>query len=97
VPAAPSGITAAIAAASKIKVTFTDNAANETGFKLERSADAGATWKTILLPAQAGTGGTGTRIDAGLLRAHAYKHRVKAYNLVGDSPYAGPVDGTTPP
>ncbi len=36
-PAAPSGLTASAATSSSVQLTWTDNASNELGFKLERS------------------------------------------------------------
>jgi subtilisin family serine protease len=38
-PAAPSNLTATAVSSSQINLTWTDNAVNETGFKLERSTD----------------------------------------------------------
>ena len=45
-PAAPSGLTATAASSSQINLTWTDNANNEAGFKIERCTGAGCTTST---------------------------------------------------
>src|SRR5206468_4008095 len=91
-PAAPSGIAAAIYSATKIKVTFTDNAANEQGFKLERSTDGGVTWTVIYtLPLKAGTGLLATYYDTAVTAGNTYTYQVRAYNDTYFSGYDGPV------
>ena len=46
-PTAPSALTATAASASQINLAWTDNSSDETGFKIERSTDGGATWTQI--------------------------------------------------
>ena len=46
VPAAPSGLVAAVLSSAQINLTWTDNAGNESGFKIERSLD-GASYAQI--------------------------------------------------
>ena len=55
-PAAPSGLTATAAAGPVVRLAFTDTAADETGFWLQRATDGGAFTTIATLPVKAGTG-----------------------------------------
>ena len=46
-PAAPSALTATVISNYQINLAWTDNSTNESGFKIERSTDGGATWTQI--------------------------------------------------
>jgi hypothetical protein len=87
-PADPDTLTATRNSSRSIKLTWIDRAANEQGFKLERSTDAGATWPVTLTLAGAvtGTGATRTYINTGLTGGVTYTYRVRAYN---DTTYSG--------
>ncbi|MBN1669829.1 MAG: fibronectin type III domain-containing protein [Kiritimatiellae bacterium] len=89
-PAAPGSLTAASLSASQIKVNWSDNSNNETGFKLERSLN-GSTWSQITQPAANAT----TYTDSGLAAATKYYYRVRAYNSAGDSGYSNVGSATT--
>jgi predicted phage tail protein len=82
-PAAPSSLTATAKSRTRINLAWTDNAGNETGFKIERSRDQ-ATWKQI---ATVGPNVTSFS-SAGLKRNRHYYYRVRASNGTGDSPYS---------
>jgi transcriptional regulator CtsR/regulation of enolase protein 1 (concanavalin A-like superfamily) len=95
-PAAPSGLLAASVSSSQINLSWTDNASNETGFKIERKTGSGGTY------AQIATTGAGVTIanDTGLTAGTIYFYRVRATNAVGDSAYsaeASATTGTVPP
>ncbi len=80
-PTAPSGLTAAAAAADptgSIALAWTDNSTNESGYRVERSAD-GVTFGQI---AQLGTGAT-AYADSGLVSGARYYYRTYAYNSAG--------------
>jgi hypothetical protein len=86
-PAAPSELMAVAVSPTQINLAWTDNATTETGFRIERSLD-GTSWAPI------GTVGANVRSfsDSGLRAGTQYYYRVRAYNAVGDSPYADWVD-----
>jgi titin len=90
-PAAPSALTATAASATQINLSWTNNATNQTGFKVERSPD-GVTFTQI-----GTTGATVTTYsDSSLAPLTAYYHRVRATNGAGDSTYSNVSNATTP-
>ena len=80
VPAAPSGLTATLqagAAGPEVKLDFTDNATNETGFTIQRN-DNGTGWATLTtLPVNAGTGAV-TYTDTTVTPGNTYDYQVRA-------------------
>lgn len=91
VPEAPSGARAWLAGSSSVDVTWVDNSANETGFRVYRSADGGSTW-VLAFTEVTGTGhanvyGETERLDC---------YRVVAFNVTGESPPSNTAC-TTPP
>ena len=91
VPAAPSGLVAATVSSSQINLSWTDNASNETGFKIERKTGSGGTYSQIA------TTGAGVTVynDIGLAAGTTYFYRVRATNAVGDSAYSAEASATT--
>ncbi len=90
-PAAPSNLVATAAGASAINLSWTDNAANETGFVLERSLSAGSGFTTVAtLPAN-----TTTYSDSGLSSSTTYYYRVRASNVAGNSAWSNVASATT--
>jgi hypothetical protein len=81
VPAAPGSLAATVQSSSQVKLTWTDNASNESGFIIERSTDgtAFAYLTTVGANVQSFT-------DTDLTASTTYYYRVKAINAVGDSP-----------
>ncbi|HQR38064.1 MAG TPA: M36 family metallopeptidase [Blastocatellia bacterium] len=90
-PAAPSGLTATATSSSQINLAWTDNANNETGFKIERKTGSGGTYAQI---ATVGAGVT-TYSNTGLTASTAYYYRVRATNATGDSAYSNEANATT--
>jgi hypothetical protein len=82
-PAAPSGLTATRASNSRINLTWTDNANNESGFKIERSTDG----VNFALIRTVGANIT-TFANTNLTNNVRYYYRVRAYNSSGNSPYS---------
>jgi predicted phage tail protein len=91
-PAAPNGLTAGGATSSTIKLTWSDNASNESGFKIERCTGVGCT--NFAQIATVGSNVT-TYTNSGLAASTAYSYRVRAYNSGGDSAYSNVVSATT--
>ncbi|MBN2491412.1 MAG: fibronectin type III domain-containing protein [Planctomycetes bacterium] len=89
-PAAPTALMATAASSSQIDLSWTDNASDEQGFKIERSPD-GSAWVQIATVAADAT----SYNDTGLAPSTTYYYRVRAYNAAGDSAYSGPAFATT--
>jgi hypothetical protein len=89
-PNAPALLTATATGTTKIRLNWTDNAENETGFKIEQSAD-GITY------AQVGTVAANiiTYEATGLASNTPYWFRVRAYNDSGNSGYCSPAMTST--
>jgi len=95
-PSAPQNLQAMEASSSKISLSWTSPANNGgseiTGYKIERSTDAGSTWSTII----ANTGSTSTTYsDTGLDQNTSYTYRVSAINSVGTSSPSNAASATT--
>ncbi len=92
VPASPSGLSAWAVSYSSIGLSWTDNATDEDGFRLER--------KTSVEPFTV-IADTGVDIvsytDTGLLCETTYTYRLVAYNSYGDSEYSNDAGATTLP
>ncbi|MFQ5454664.1 MAG: fibronectin type III domain-containing protein [Nitrospirota bacterium] len=87
----PTGVTATPVSGSQIDMTWIDNSSSETGYKIERKQGVSGTYTQI-----ATTGAdTVTYNDTGLSEAATYYYRVRAYDLIGDSPYSGEISTVT--
>ena len=91
-PAAPSGLKATPVTSAHIELSWTDNATNESGFKIERCEGAGCS--AFLQIATAPSNAT-SYSDVGLAASTTYNYRVRAYNSAGDSPYSNSSQATT--
>lgn len=89
-PAAPSNLTVGSPTAGSLTLTWTDNAANETGFRIERKTGAGSYAEFD----QVGADVTSS-VDATLAASTTYTYRVRATNADGDSSYSNEASGTT--
>ena len=89
-PEAPSNLSASVESATSIKITWTDNSSNETGFKIERNTSGGSYSQITTVSANA-TNYT----DTGLVSGVKYYYRVQAYNTAGNSAYSNEVETTT--
>jgi fibronectin type III domain protein len=90
VPSAPTNLTATTVSSSRVNLTWTDNATNEDGFILERSAD------NVTYAALATINTNSTQYsDTGLTASTTYYYRVKAHNAAGNSGYSNVASQTT--
>ena len=94
IPAAPSSLVATAVSASQINLTWSDNAANETGFVIERCQGAGCSNFAALPPVGANTT---SYSNTGLAASTSYSYRVAATNGAGTSGYSNTASATTPP
>lgn len=91
-PAAPSGLVAAATSSSGITLTWTNNATNQTGFRVERSS----TSATVGFVQIATPGANNTSYnDAGLTPSTEYWYRIAAVNDAGDSAFSSVATATT--
>jgi len=90
-PSAPSGLTAIAVSSSQINLSWTDNSAVETGFRIERKTGAGGTWSQIATT----NANVTTYNNTGLTVSTTYYYRVRATNSAGDSAYSNEASATT--
>ena len=90
-PSAPSNLAATASSNSQINLTWTDNAANEIGFYLERKTGATGTYAQI---ASVGANVV-SYSNTGLSVGTTYYYRVRAYNSSGISSYSNEANATT--
>jgi subtilisin family serine protease/fibronectin type 3 domain-containing protein len=79
--------------ATSIRLTWTDNATSETGFRIDRSSDGGSSWS------QAGTVGANATAftNYSLAAGTQYWYRVRSYDSLGSSPWSTVVTASTFP
>ena len=87
----PTSLSGRAASKTQINLTWRDNAANETGYTVERSMN-GTTWTPLAsnLPA-----GTTSYASTGLSANTTYYHRVRAFNAAGASAYSNTASAKT--
>jgi subtilisin family serine protease len=90
-PQAPTQLAVSSSTETQIQITWTDNASNETGFKIERKAASGGTYVEI----QSVPADTTSHRDTGLASGTTYFYRLRAFNGLGFSVYSNEVSGTT--
>ena len=74
----PTDLTATAISSTQVNLSWSDNSADEGGFKVERSTN-GSTWTQIATVAATNTG-SGSYVAGGLAAGTAYHFRVRAYN-----------------
>ena len=90
VPNSPANLAANALSSSAISLAWQDNATDETGYKVERSAD-GTNWQEIAALNANATGFS----DTGLQPQQTLSYRVMAWNSVGNSAYSNISQATT--
>jgi peptidoglycan hydrolase-like protein with peptidoglycan-binding domain len=90
-PATPTNFAVAALSPTRVRYTWTDNSANELGFKLEHSTN-GTTWTQVnTFPANA----TSFEYE-GLVPGTIHSYRLRAYNAAGNSAYSTTASVTLP-
>ena len=89
-PAAPTNLTATTFSSSQINLSWTDNANNENGFKVEQSTD-GTTFAQI---AMLGSNTVSFSVT-GLSASTTYHYRVVSFNDAGNSSFSNTASATT--
>jgi subtilisin len=90
--AAPTNLAATAASSSQINLAWTDNASDETGFKIERCTGVGCS--DFAQIATVGANVT-SYSNTGLAASTSYSYRVQAYNTAGDSDYSNTATAVT--
>jgi hypothetical protein len=88
-------VTTSTGRTATIRLTWSDNSINETGFTVQRASTAGGPWTTIATGVPGAAAGTGSvsYIDTGARRT-TYFYQVIANNVVGyTQTYAAPAQG----
>jgi hypothetical protein len=91
-PPAPTNLSATAVSSSRINLSWTDNAANETGFRIQRALGTAAFTEIGVV-----TANVTTYADTSLSPATLYRYRVRAYNATGPSVFTTPTSATTLP
>jgi hypothetical protein len=90
-PNAPTGASATAQSTSAITVSWQDASSDETGFRVQRSADGSTNWTLV---ATLGANVTSYQ-DTGLTAGTTYYYRVRAYNAAGNSGFSNTASATT--
>lgn len=88
IPTAPSSFAGSAPSSTSITWTWTDNASNETGFKLYDSSNT--------LIATIATANATSYTETGLTKGTSYTRKIAAYNVAGNSSYSSSASVTTP-
>jgi hypothetical protein len=89
-PAAPSNLLAIAVTSRQVKLTWTANGTNQTGFTIQRAT--GGAWSTIASVAATTTSYTDNTVS----KRKTYSYRVYAYNSDGNSPNSNTATVSTP-
>jgi hypothetical protein len=90
-PAAPTSLVATAVSTSEIDLTWTDNSANETGFRIERAPGGTTNFVEI---ATVGAN-VASYHDVSLPSGTPYSYQVRSYNGGGNSAYTNTASATT--
>ncbi len=91
IPTAPSGLAATALGSTSVRLTWTDNAVSETGFRIQRRIGAGS-WTDL----DTAAANTTLYVDGSAQPNTDYSYRVLATNSAGDSAWSNEASVTTP-
>jgi hypothetical protein len=91
-PAAPTNLAAAVISKSQINLSWTDNADNETGFRILRCKGSTCTNFTLIATVNANVA---SYANTNLTSNTTYRYRVYAFNASGNSGYSNDATATT--
>lgn len=86
IPSSPINLTASVASSTQVNLSWTDNASNEDGYKMERKTGTGN--YTVINNSVANST---TYSDASVIVNNTYTYRVYAFNSAGNSSYSNEV------
>lgn len=89
-PAAPTGLAAVIRSGTRIDLSWTDAADNETGFQVFRKTGANGAWEQIATPGENSVSAVVQGLDTG---SNSYSFAVRAVNASGSSSWSDIVTG----
>ncbi len=92
-PANPSSLTATALSVSSVKLTWTDNATNETSYEIWRSFENNTTYRKIAVVAPGS--GTMSYQDDSLFANVTYYYKVRATGIVAQSGFSNEASTTT--
>ena len=92
-PTAPSALTATTMSNARIDLAWTDNAANEDGFKIEIKVGAAGVYSELEVVGA----NVNTYSSTGLEASTQYFYRVRAFNVDGNSAFSNQANATTLP
>jgi len=90
-PAAPQNLTTTGLSESSVKLDWTDNSSNETGFRIERKTGTGSFTQVAQLSSNCST-----YTDNSLAGSTSYTYRIFAFNNTGNSVYSNQSTIVTP-
>ena len=91
-PAAPSGLTATALTFNKIRLNWTDNSSNETGFEIARSTSVNGVYTSV----GNAVANAVTYTDSGLTASTAYFYKIRSIRSGSESAFTTAASATTP-
>lgn len=91
--AAPTGLTALVLSPTEVELTWTDNSATETRFRVERTNTVTLSFTTFDVSGHPGVGTSITAVD-NVTAGSTFSYRVVAADAIGDSPFSNFVEIT---
>ncbi|MEI8350501.1 MAG: S8 family serine peptidase [Candidatus Omnitrophota bacterium] len=94
-PQSPTNLTATAVSHTKTTLSWTDNATNEQGFKIQHSTNGTTFTQLATVTAKTGSGGTVIYAHANLIPGSIHYYKVLAYNVDGNSAFSNVASATT--